>query len=91
MNKQKTKRAGRPTTKKIKKMALKKAIDIVGGVTNLSLDIGVDHSLISKWLYGNSKIPAEYVIKIVAATKNKILADELRPDIQWHILTKQQL
>ncbi len=81
----KIKKAGRPTKRKVKKPMLKKAIEIVGGGTNLSLDLGVDHSLVSKWLYGNTKIPAEHVIKIVHITKGKIRPEELRPDIQWEL------
>lgn len=81
----KMKKIGRPTKRKIKKPKLKKAIEIVGSTTNLSLKLGIDHSLVSKWLYSDTKIPAEYVIKIIQITSGKIRPDELRPDIKWEI------
>ena len=61
--------------------ALLKAIEIVGGVTNLSLEIGVPHSNISSWLYGDRDIPPKYVPKIVEATNWKVKPEELRPDV----------
>lgn len=76
-----TRKRGGQTSRKIKKPALAKAIDIVGGVTNLSLDIGVDYTSISKWLYTDMRIPAHHVPKIVKATNGKIRPEELRPDV----------
>jgi DNA-binding transcriptional regulator YdaS (Cro superfamily) len=85
MDEGKRKKVGRSTTRKITKLALKKAVDIVGGVTNLSLDIQVGHARVSAWLYTDERIPAEHVIKIVRATKGKVRPEELRSDIEWDI------
>ncbi len=85
MDNSKKNKAGRSTTRKITKPALKKAVDIVGGVTNLALDIEVGHARISAWLYTDERILAEHVIKIVRATNGKVRPEELRPDIEWDI------
>jgi DNA-binding transcriptional regulator YdaS (Cro superfamily) len=74
-------RRGPKTKRKIKKEGLMRAIEIVGGVTNLSIEIGVNHGNISKWLYTDIQIPAHHVPKIVRATKGKVKPEELRPDI----------
>lgn len=73
--------AGRPTKKKITKPALARAAEIVGGVTSLALEIGIDQSCVSSWLYTHEKIPAHHVHKIVIATGGVIRPEELRPDV----------
>ena len=80
MNKSGSKGGPKPT-RKITKEALKRAIDIVGGVTNLSLDIGVSPSSVSDWLYTDLKVPCHHVPAIVRATKGKVKPEELRPDV----------
>ena len=75
------KNRGRPPSKKVKNLALKRAVDVVGGTTNLSLDIGVHPNKISQWLYEDQKIPAHHVPKIVKATQGIVRAEELRPDV----------
>jgi DNA-binding transcriptional regulator YdaS (Cro superfamily) len=75
------KKRGRPTAKEVKNLALKRAVDFVGGTTNLSLDIGVHPNKISQWLYEEQKIPAHHVPKIVKATQGVVKAHELRPDV----------
>jgi DNA-binding transcriptional regulator YdaS (Cro superfamily) len=83
MERKKTVKRGRPPSGKVMKKALKKAVDIVGGVTNLAVDIDVDHAAISKWLYTRKPIPPKHVPKIVIATKGKVRPEELCPDIIW--------
>jgi len=75
------KKTGRPPAKPFTKPALLKAIKIVGGVTNLSIDIRVSQSAVSKWLHTDAKIPSHHVPKIVRATKGQVRPDELRPDV----------
>ena len=74
-------KVGRPSERPIKKAALMKAIKIAGGVTNLSLDIQVSQSAVSKWLHTDTKIPSHHVPKIVRATKGQVKPEELRPDV----------
>jgi DNA-binding transcriptional regulator YdaS (Cro superfamily) len=77
------KRAGRPPSKTITKPALLRAIELVGGSTNLCLEIGIPtaNGKMSEWLYTETKIPAHHVHKIVAATKGEVRPEELRPDV----------
>lgn len=81
MNRGKKQGKGRPPARKITKFALAKAIEIVGGVSNLALEIKVAQSRISAWLYTDERIPAEHVHKIVIATEGKVRPEELRPDV----------
>ena len=69
------------TDRAITKTALKKAVDIVGGVTNLAIDIGISQSKDSQWLYTDAQIPCHHVPKIVEATNWKVKPEELRPDV----------
>lgn len=80
MSKSKSKGGPKPK-RKITKTALKKAIDIVGGVTNLALDVGVSPANVSDWLYTDLKVPCHHVPKIVEATNWKVKPEELRPDV----------
>ncbi len=75
------KQRGRPTQKMVKNVALKRAIEVVGGVKKLALELGVHPNNISGWLYRDLKIPAHHVPKIVQATQGAIKPEELRPDI----------
>jgi hypothetical protein len=78
-----SKTRGRPTQKKIQNIALKGAIDLVGGAKELALQIGIHPNKLSVWLYGDQKIPAHHVPKIVQATQGVVKAEELRPDVFW--------
>lgn len=69
------------TDRPITKPALKKAVDILGGVTNLALELQVSHGNVSDWLYTDQKVPCHHVPKIVEATKWKVKPEELRPDV----------
>lgn len=75
------KKRGRPAKKMVKNMALKRAVEIVGGVKSLALELGVHPNNVSDWLYRDLQIPAHHVPKIVQATRGAIKAEELRPDI----------
>lgn len=69
--------------------ALKKAIKLVGGQSKLArkcneLSNGkfkIRQQHVYNWLNRAKKVPAEYVLLIEKATKNKVKRSELRPDI----------
>ncbi len=75
------KKRGRPAQKTVKNRTLQRAIEIVGGVKKLALELGVHPNNVSDWLYREPKIPAHHVQKIVQATRGLVKAEELRPDI----------
>lgn len=81
MDNKEHKKRGRPALRTVTNIALKRAVELVGGAKNLSLDIGVHANKISAWLYNDQKIPAYHVHKIVKATKGLVKAEELRPDV----------
>ena len=75
------KKRGRPAQQRVKNVALKRAVDVVGGVKKLALDLGVHSNTVSGWLYRELKIPAHHVKKIVQVTQGAVRPEELRPDI----------
>jgi DNA-binding transcriptional regulator YdaS (Cro superfamily) len=79
MKKDGRKKLGR--NRPVTKPALKKAVELAGGVTKLALEIRISKSKISDWLYTDIQIPAHHVHKIVKATGGKVKAEELRPDV----------
>lgn len=58
--------------------ALKKAVEIAGGQTQLARQIGVSQPAVWNWL-NKSPIPAEHVLPVEKATG--VSRHELRPDI----------
>lgn len=65
--------------------ALKHAIEIAGGKTALARRLGSSVQLVDNWdRRGN--VPAEHVPAIEAATNGLVRAEQLRPDIPWHII-----
>lgn len=78
----KKKKLGRPAVRPIVKPALMKAVNLVGGLKQLSLDTGITDKKISEWLHNPAvAIPAHHVHKIVTATQGKVKAEDLRPDV----------
>ncbi len=75
------KKRGRPAKKVVQNRALQQAIQVVGGVKKLALELGVHPNNVSDWLYREPKIPARHAQKIVQVTRGLIKAEELRPDI----------
>lgn len=59
--------------------ALKKAIDAVGGQTELAKICNTSQPRIWNWLHRNKKLPAEYVLIIEKATG--VSRSDLRPDL----------
>lgn len=65
------------------KLALQRAVESVGNSqTKLAEKIGTTQSMVWYWLTRAKKgVPAEFVLKIEAATDGKVTRHELRPDI----------
>lgn len=64
------------------KTALDEAITNAGSQAALARDIGVSQQLISYWLKKGGVVPAEYVVKVEAASG--VSRHALRPDIFGH-------
>lgn len=64
------------------KMALQKAVDLVGGQQALAKAISVKQQNVWNWLNRNkNEVPAEYCRPIETATGGAVKASDLRPDI----------
>lgn len=61
--------------------AFEKAINIAGSPTALARAIGITPWALSKW--NINKIPEDRCEQIQEFTNNQVLAEELRPDINW--------
>ena len=62
-------------------LAIKKAIDYFGTQEKLAEKLGVDRSLISKWLTNVRSISFKSAYRIDELTNGKIKIKELRPDL----------
>lgn len=61
--------------------AFEKAISIAGSPTALARGIGITPWALSKW--NIEKIPEDRCEQIQDFTNNQVLAEHLRPDINW--------
>ncbi|MCL9671540.1 MULTISPECIES: helix-turn-helix domain-containing protein [Enterobacteriaceae] len=61
--------------------AIKTAIAIVGSQKKLGDACNVSQQAVFKWLHGKAKVSPEHVDSIVSATKGKIPAYVIRPDL----------
>lgn len=61
--------------------AIKAAIAIVGSQKKLGDACNVSQQAVFKWLHGKAKVSPEHVDSIVSATKGKIPAYVIRPDL----------
>lgn len=61
--------------------ALAKAIDTVGGQTQLARLLGVKQANVWHWLNKAERVPGEYVLAIEAATGGQVTRHDLRPDL----------
>jgi DNA-binding transcriptional regulator YdaS (Cro superfamily) len=61
--------------------AFEKAVQIAGSQAALARGIGITPWALSKW--NISKIPEERCEQIQEFTNNQVLAEHLRPDINW--------
>lgn len=58
-----------------------KAVDQVGGQTEMARRLGVIQPRVWNWINRDKKVPAEYVMKIVSIDEVSIKAHQLRPDV----------
>ena len=66
--------------------AISKAIGIFGSQSSLANAIGTSQTAVSLFLQGRKRPSAETAMRIEAATKGAIKAEEIRPDVPWHII-----
>ena len=64
--------------------AFKKAVQIAGSQAALARGLGITPWALSKW--NLSKIPTDRCEQIQEFTNNQVLAEQLRPDINWAYL-----
>ena len=62
------------------------AIQSAGNAHRLAIEIGVPPQSVLFWRDGDRRIPAEHCPKIEAATNGLVRCEDLRPDVQWHVL-----
>ncbi|WP_063656471.1 transcriptional regulator [Candidatus Arsenophonus triatominarum] len=72
--------------------AIKTAIEIVGTQKKLGEACGLTQQAIFKWLHNKAKVSPEHVPMIVRATKGKVSAKDIRPDLVhvWDLNLKKQ-
>jgi DNA-binding transcriptional regulator YdaS (Cro superfamily) len=68
--------------------ALDQAVVACGGQSALAARIGVRQSLVSMWKH-RGRVPAEYCPAIERATDGAVRCEQLRPDVEWHVLREQ--
>lgn len=61
--------------------ALERAIDIVGGQSELARRLGLKQANVWHWLNRSGRVPAEHVIAIEEATGAQVTRHDLRPDL----------
>lgn len=66
-----------------------RAASIVGSQVALAVLLGVTKAAVNQWKDDGRKVPAEHCPPIERATKGQVRCEDLRPDIEWHILRKQ--
>ncbi|MEG3182104.1 transcriptional regulator [Sphingomonas sp. LT1P40] len=62
--------------------ALNEAIEVAGSQSALARTCGVSQQAVAKWVASRKAIPADYVLRVEAATG--VLRHALRPDIYPH-------
>lgn len=60
-------------------VSIEKAIAVMGNQSALARALGVSPQAVNQWL--KSKVPAERVLDIEAATSGQVTRHDLRPDI----------
>lgn len=65
---------------------LAKAASIVGSKASLAHLLGVTKAAVSQWTEIGRRVPAEHCPRIEGATRGAVRCEELRPDVEWHVL-----
>lgn len=73
----------------IEKTPLEQAFDILGNPAQLAYALDITPWAVYKW--NVNKPPKERCLDIQDLTKNKITAEQLRPDVNWDYERKQLL
>ena len=66
--------------------AISKAIDCLGSQEQLAKAVGLTQSAISSYVTSSKRPSAEVAIRIEAATHGAVLAEDVRPDVPWHVI-----
>ncbi len=59
---------------------IKKAIEIIGGLTAVSSLLNVKPPTVSQWKTGDRPVPIQFCKAIEKATNNQVTVKDLRPD-----------
>lgn len=70
----------------MEKSVLEQAIEIVGGRKALADEIGCTRVHVGLMVTGKTPCSAENALRIQLATKNRIMAEEIRPDLPWNLV-----
>lgn len=65
--------------------ALTKAIETIGGQTELAKQLGTSVQAVNNWTRRGS-VPPEYAPVIEVLTDGKVKADELCPQVPWGVI-----
>ena len=65
---------------------VKNAADLLGGFASLARIIEVSVPTVHQWSTGVRRVPTDRAIQIEAATKGAVRAEDLRPDVPWHVI-----
>lgn len=63
------------------KRAIDRAVKLMGGQSALGRACGTNQAVVWYWLNRARRVPAEYVLRIEAATDGQITRHDLRPDL----------
>jgi DNA-binding transcriptional regulator YdaS (Cro superfamily) len=66
--------------------AISRAIECLGSQEQLAKAIDLTQAAISQYVTGNKRPSAEVAIRIEDVTEGLVRAEELRPDIPWHVI-----
>lgn len=69
-------------------LAIKKSCEMLGGRARLANRLGVTRQAVSQWCRGVDPVPLRRCIEIEGLTKGRVTCEELRPDIDWHVLRR---
>jgi DNA-binding transcriptional regulator YdaS (Cro superfamily) len=66
--------------------AISRAIECLGSQDQLAKAVDLTQAAISQYVKGSKRPSAEVAIRIEAATQGKVRAEDVRPDVPWHVI-----
>lgn len=69
-----------------KKEAFGRAIGFFGNQTSMAKALNIRQATVSNWSHGLYPVPAEYALEIHRLTEGTVRAEEVRPDLPWHLV-----